>query len=142
MLAQLGPLSFEVVPFNMEAHDHEAGASFASHEVLGRMPALEFVGEAAESWNIRGKVYTHAFPTSGLDQIDALHAMRRSGVPQFFMRGDGVPMGWVVVESVREKSSTLAESGVGKLIELEIGLKRADAPDASGIFNSLMSLFA
>jgi phage protein U len=141
MLAQLGPLSFEVVPFGMESHDHEAGASFASHEVLGRMPPLEFVGEAAESWTVRGKLFTQAFSSSGLDQINALHAMRRTGVPQFFMRGDGVPMGWVVVESIREKSSILAADGVGKVIEFEVGLKASDPPDAAGVLNSLMSLF-
>lgn len=145
MLAQLGPLSFEVLPFGMESHDHEAGMSFAAHDVLGRMPPLEVVGEAAESWNIRGRLYPKRFDEigvgSGLDELDALQAMRRSGTPQFFMRGDGVPLGWVLIETVREKSSIFAGDGVGKVIEFEVGLKRADAPDAAGVFNSLLSLF-
>lgn len=139
MLAQLGPLQFTVHPFNMNENDHDAGASFAAHEILGRMPSLEFVGEAAETWSVRGKLFPHRL--GGLDEMAALHAMRRSGTAHFFMRGDGVPMGWVVIETVREKSSYLDAAGVGRVIEFEISLKRADGPSASGIFNALMSLF-
>lgn len=139
MLAQLGPLQFQVHPFNMNENDHEAGASFASHEVLGRMPPLEFVGEAPETWSVRGKLFPHKL--GGLDEMAALHAMRRSGSAHFFMRGDGVPLGWVVIETAREKSSYLDSSGVGRVIEFEISLKRADRPSAAGIVNALMSLF-
>lgn len=139
MLAQLGRLQFTVVPFGMEDHEHETGASFASHEVLGRRPALEFVGEMSEQWLIRGTLFTKEL--GGLSELDALHAMRRSGVPQFFMRGDGVPMGWVVVEHVREKSSYFAMDGVGRMIKFELAIKRADPPNAAGIFNALSALF-
>lgn len=139
MLAQLGALQFAVAPFNTNTNDHEAGATFAAHDVIGRMPALEFMGEAAETWNVRGTLFPHKL--GGLDHLEVLHGMRRSGQAQFFMRGDGVPLGWVVVETVREKSSYLDRSGVGRVIEFEIGLKRSDPPNAAGIFAALTSLF-
>lgn len=139
MLAQLGACQFEVAPFNMHETEHEAGASFASHEVMGRMPPLEFVGEAAESWTIRGKVFPQKF--GGLSDLGTLHAMRRSGSPQFFMRGDGVPMGWVVIERVTERSSYIDPQGVGRVIEFDISLKRSDGPGAAGAFNALAGLF-
>lgn len=139
MLAQLGNLQFTVAPFNMNGNDHDAGASFASHEVIGRMPTLEFVGEAPESWRIQGTIF--AKELGGMEELAILQSMRRSGTPQFFMRGDGVPMGWFVVESVRERSRYLDRDGVGRAIEFEIVVKRADAPNASGAFNSLFSLF-
>ncbi len=139
MLAQLGAVQFTVAPFNINEHDHESGASFAAHEVIGRMPPLEFVGEAAEGWTVRGKLFPRKL--GGLDEMAALHAMRRSGSAQFFMRGDGVPMGWVVIESARERSSYLDAGGVGRVIEFDITLKRADGPSAAGVFNALFSLF-
>jgi phage protein U len=139
MLCQLGACQFTVAPFNMHETDHESGAAFASHEVLGRMPPLEFVGEAAESWSIRGRLFPERF--GGLAEMDTLHAMRRSGSAQFFMRGDGVPMGWVVVERVTEKSSYIGPNGVGRIIEFEASLKRAGGPSTTGIFNALVSIF-
>ncbi len=140
MLAQLGNVQFTVLPFNINATDHEAGASFASHEVVGAHPALEFVGEAQESWRVRGSVFPKKF--GGVDELNALHAMRRTGAAQFWMRGDGVPMGWVVIERVTEKSTYLAADGTGRVIEFDVDLKRASGPSADGIFNALFSLFS
>ncbi|WP_441252415.1 phage tail protein [Tardiphaga sp. 71_E8_N1_1] len=139
MLCQLGACQFTVAPFNMHETDHEAGASFASHEVLGRMPDLEFVGEAAETWTIRGRLFPERF--GGLGEMANLHAMRRAGSAQFFMRGDGVPMGWVVIERVTEKSTYIGPNGVGRVIEFEANLKRSGSPNAAGIFNALMDIF-
>jgi|SRR5687768_4545399 phage protein U len=144
MLAQIGSVQFTVAPFNMNEVNHEAGAAYASHEVIGRMPVLEFVGEAPETWSIRGSIFPQELRPEvggGLNELDMLHAMRRSGSPQFFMRGDGVPMGWVVIEHVRERSGYLDSSGVGRVIDFDIQLKRADSPSSSGAFNALSFLF-
>ncbi len=103
------------------------------------MPDLEFVGEAAESWTIRGRLFPERF--GGLGDMASLHAMRRSGSAQFFMRGDGVPMGWVVIERVTERSTYIGSNGVGRVIEFEINLKRSSGPNAAGIFNALMDIF-
>lgn len=139
MLCQIGVCQFTVAPFNLHETDHETGASFASHEVLGRMPPLEFVGEAAEGWMIRGRLFPEAF--GGMAEMATLQAMRRSGAAQFFMRGDGVPMGWVVIDKVNEKSTYIGANGVGRVIEFEASLKRASGPSAAGIFNALVSIF-
>jgi len=139
MLCQLGPLQFTIAPFNMHETDHDAGASFASHEVLGSMPSLEFVGEAQESWTVRGRLFPEKF--GGMGDMGTLHSLRRSGAAQFFMRGDGVPMGWVVIERVTEKSQYIGANGVGRVIEFEVTLKRSKGPNAAGIFSALLSLF-
>lgn len=139
MLAQIGACQFTVAPFNMHETDHDAAARFASHEVLGRMPPLEFVGEGAEGWMIRGRLFPEKF--GGLSEMATMQAMRRSGSAQFFMRGDGVPMGWVVIDKVTERSSYIGPNGVGRVIEFEASLKRADGPSAAGIFNALVSIF-
>jgi phage protein U len=60
--------------------------------------------------------------------------MRKSGLPQYLMRGDGVPLGWMAVERVSEKSSYLDAKGVGRVVEVSISLKRADAPGAADFF--------
>lgn len=146
MLCQIGSVQFEVAPFNMHETSHEAGASFASHEVVGAMPLLEFVGEAEESWTVRGRLFPQRFSQlgvgSGMSQLGSMHGMRASGSAQFFMRGDGVPMGWVVIESISETSTYIGANGVGKVIEFEVKLKRSQGPSADGIFNALIGLFS
>jgi phage protein U len=139
MLCQLGVVSFEVAPFGMHEYDFDGAARFAEHPVLGKRPTLEFVGEGGESWTISGRIMPHLF--GGLDQLASMQAMRRSGRPQPWMRGDGYYMGWVVIDHIAENSTFLDTGGVGKWIEFEISLKRTDAPGASGIFSTLVSLF-
>jgi phage protein U len=146
MLAQIGGVQFEVAPFNIHESEHEAGASFASHDVVGRMPSLEFMGEAPESWTVRGRMFPKRFADlgvgSGLDQMSVMQAMRRGGSAQFYMRGDGTPLGWVVIESITERSSLLSSDGVGRVIEFEVKLKRSDGPGADGAFGQLVGLFS
>jgi phage protein U len=146
MLSQVGAVQFEVAPFNMHETSHETGASFASHEVVGAMPPLEFMGEAAESWTIRGRLFPQRYSQlgvgSGLSEMAAMQAMRQSGSAQYYMRGDGVPIGWVVIESISETSTFLGTDGVGRVIEFEIKLKRSQGPSADGIFNALVGLFS
>lgn len=140
MLMQLGAVQFSVAPFNANEIGHEASAAFASHDVVGRRPPLEFVGEGPESWTIRGTLFPHRL--GGLDELAEMQAMRAAGLPQFLMRGDGVPLGWVVIERINERSSYLDKDGIGRVIEFDVSVKRASAPNAAGIFNALLRLFS
>jgi phage protein U len=139
MLMQLGGLQFMVAPFNAHELDQKTGADFAEHPVLGRPPAPEFVGEATEEIDIHGKLYPQRL--GGLSELATLQAMSRSGESYFFMRGDGVPMGWFNIHSMHVKSTYLDAAGVGRVIDFNAKLKRADAPGAGGIFGLLLSLF-
>lgn len=129
MLMILGDVIFEVAPVNVDETDHAGTASFAHHPVLGEMPPLEFTGEGPENWRLRGRILPEfnerAGLDSGLEAIDAIHAMRRSGQAQWLMRGDGVPLGWVVILHASERSRRLNAIGVGRIIEFEIDLTRA-----------------
>lgn len=139
MLCQLGACQFTVAPFNMHEAEHEGGMDFAWHEVVGAMRPPEKVGEAPEVWTIHGRLFPERF--GGMGELATLHAMRQSGVAQFFMRGDGVPMGWVVIERVSERSTYIGGNGVGRVIEFDVTLKRAPGPSAAGIFNALIGVF-
>ncbi len=129
MLAQLGSVIFEVLPVGLDGIDHSGTASFARHPVLGEMPPLEFTGEGSETWRLHGELRpefsARNLGDSGLSGIDELHAMRRAGQAVFLMRGDGVPMGWVVITHVSERSRRLMANGVGRVVEFEVDVARA-----------------
>jgi phage protein U len=57
------------------------------------------------------------------------------------MRGDGAVMGWVVILDVKEKSTYLDPKGVGKVIDVDISVKRCDAPPSGSFFSLLADIF-
>lgn len=135
MLMMLGPIQFEVVPFNTDGYGHGHEAGFAEKPVLGTRPVLEFVGEGPESWAIKAKLYPEKF--GGMGQLEMLYQARASGRPQYLMRGDGALMGWVVILSVSERASYLGGNGVGKVIDVDITVKRCGPPNAGSFFSLL-----
>ena len=135
MLMGLGSVVFETLPIGLDEIDHGGTASFAEHAVLGDMPPLEFTGKGPETWRIRGTLLPEfsisvgaGDGSGGLSDLTALHAMRESGQAQFLMRGDGVPLGWVVLTRVTERSRRLNPQGVGRIIDVEVDVSRCGTP--------------
>lgn len=139
MIAALGPLVFEIQPVNLHGITRTANADFAEKPVLGRRPPLEFVGEGAETMSLAVKLFPEKF--GGISSLDLLDQMRKSGQPHYFMRGDGRPAGFFVITSVVEKSTYLGPQGIGRVIDVDISLKRAGPPAASGLFAMLEGFF-
>lgn len=138
MLYQLGAVQFEVQPLNAVETGTDSEGGWTEKPVLGRRPPLEWVGDGAERLRITAKLFPATF--GGLGSYDDLVAMRQSGSAQYLMRGDGVPLGWVVVERLSRRDSYLAADGVGKVIDLDIDLRRTDAPAAADFFAAIESL--
>lgn len=139
MLMSIGPVEFEVLPFNTDGYGHTHEATYAEKAVLGTRPPLEFVGEGPEAWTIKAKLFPEKF--GGMGHLKKLYQARSSGRAQYMMRGDGALMGWVVVTNVSERSSYLDAQGVGKVIEVDISVKAASKPSAGHYFSLLADIF-
>ncbi|MBN9022529.1 MAG: phage tail protein [Rhizobiales bacterium] len=140
MLMTLGPIQFEVQPFNATDYYHAHEASFAEKPVVGASPPLEWVGEGPETWAIRARLFPHRF--GGLGDLKKLHQARASGRPQYLMRGDGALMGWVVIERVMERSTYLDGNGIGRVIDIDIAVRRSSGPSNGSYFAVFSGLFA
>ena len=140
MLMVLGPVQFEVWPFNATDYEHGHESAFAEKPVLGTRPPLEWVGEGPETWTIKARIFPRRF--GGLEDLKKLAAARASGRPQYLMRGDGAQMGWVVIERVQERSTYLDAKGVGQVIEVDISVKRSAKPSNGSFFSLLSGLFS
>lgn len=141
MLMCIGASVVEVYPLNFENVDRKSTASFAEKSVVGRRPLLEAVGEGEETFELSGKLFPHRF--GGLGALELLRTQMASQETLPFMRGDGVPLGWVVITDVQDKSKYLGPQGVGRMIDISISLKRSDPANASagGLVGLLFSLF-
>jgi phage protein U len=140
MLMSLGPIRFEVYPFNATEYDHDHESNFVEKPVLGARPPLEWVGEGAESWSITAKIFPHKF--GGLSDLKKLYQARAAGRPLYLMRGDGAQMGWVVIEKVSERSSFLDAQGIGKVIEVDISVRRSAKPSNGSFFSVFSGVFS
>jgi phage protein U len=138
MLMKLGSVKFKVWPLTATETSAERGGEYAEKPVVGRRPPLEFVGEAGETMTITARLLPGRL--GGLGRLKRLSSMRQSGRAFYLMRGDGVPLGWMVIERVAEKSTWLDAKGVGQVIDVEITLRRASAPGPANLFASVMGM--
>lgn len=141
MLMQLGNIQFTIAPMSMNEYDHEATATFAEHQVVGIRPPLEFMGPGPEQWTIKSKLFPKHFGGT-LENMTSLQAMRTSGQSYFMMRGDGVPIGWVVITHIVERSSYIAPDGVGRVIDFDITVKLAEGPSPGNGISHVFALFS
>lgn len=139
MLMKIGPLTFEVHPFNATGYSHSHETPYAEKPIVGAPIALEYVGEGAETWTINAKLFPAKF--GGLEELQKLYQARASGHPQYFVRGDGKAIGWVAIMRVSERSTYLDANGIGQVIEVDIDVRRTDKP-SDGAFASIMSVGA
>lgn len=140
MLLSIGPLVFDIAPFNATEIGHQAAEDFARHDVIGARRPHEHVGPGDEGWTISARLFPEKF--GGLSSLQVLHGLRSGAVPQSMVRGDGAVLGFVVVTQVRETSTYLDPAGVGRMIEVEITVEATAAPAASSLFEQLFSLFS
>ncbi|MBF6992725.1 phage tail protein, partial [Cupriavidus sp. IK-TO18] len=70
----------------------------------------------------------------------ALEAARAAKIPLPLMRGDFIPLGWVLIQGLAEKSAYLDHHGVGREIRFTVNLLRVGSPSA-GMAASILRLF-
>jgi phage protein U len=141
MLYMVGPVEIDVFPFNADAVGIEGSADFAKKDLLGRLPAREFVGEGDQTLSLKGQVLPSKL--GGLSSIEALHGMRRRGERCHVMRGDGRVFGWYAIEHISEQHERIGPNGVGQVVKHEIKLVLVDPPGAdvgAGLIADLIGL--
>lgn len=139
MLLMIGPVRMKVAPFNVTGYTQTRTTDYVAKPVLGGREPMEYVGEGAATLEVSGKLFPERF--GGMSALEILNLARASGTPQWLMRGDGGLMGWVVIESVKERSSFLDANGVGRVIDVDISLRRVGIPLAAAFFSALAGLF-
>jgi phage protein U len=58
------------------------------------------------------------------------------------MRGDGAQMGWVVIEKVSERSSHIDSQGIGRVIDIDVSVRRAAKPSNGSFFSAFSGMFS
>jgi phage protein U len=133
----LGPVVFNLVS-NLTAHEKEQSSAFAKHEVVGSAPVYEAMGDGEGSFSLSGVIHPEHF--GGMGTLSTLEAARAAEIPLPLMRGDFTPLGWVLIDKLKEESSYLNGVGIGREIRFTVSLIRVGTPDF-GMASSILRLF-
>lgn len=139
MLCAIGGVTFDLIT-NPQTIEQSREKAFAAHQVVDSPIVYESVGEAEHSVTIKGVIYPMALGTTGA--VTALEAIRSSGVPVPFMRGDFRPFGWCLVKSIGRSDTMLDAAGVGRKIEFTANLIWAGRPSGISAIRTIVGLFA
>ena len=138
MLYQVGEVTFEVIPINIDAHDRTGSADYAIKDVMNVYRPAEFTGEGDDLRNMSGKLLPLHF--GGLEELEMLHKMRVSGIAYHLLRGDGRNEGWFNILTVNERHSNLHKDGIGNMIEFDIAIRRGALPSPRQYIRTLLKL--
>ncbi|RZN13903.1 phage tail protein [Bradyrhizobium sp. Leo121] len=139
-LYQFGLIQWQVWPFNVSEVMHSTATDWSRKEIAGAPIFREWVGEGDEEIEMRGRVFPHFFATTGLKQgsgmghLDVLDEMRRYGKSNILMRGDGLNLGWYVIEHLSRGHSSLDRYGIGRQIEFDARFQRVPVPSADTFY--------
>jgi hypothetical protein len=128
-------LQFEVHPLNVHEVDHSTATDWAKKEIAGAAIYREWVGENDEELFFRGRLFPYRI--GGLEGLEVLEAMRRGGVAELLVRGDGRVLGWYVIERLVRQHTFLAPDGIGQVINFEAIFVRVPVPAADEEFSKI-----
>ena len=135
LLYQWGPIQFRVWPLNVHEYDHETSSDWAHKEIAGAAIYREWVGENDETIYFRGKLFPYR--VGGMGELEAFEALRRAGIANLLMRGDGQYMGWFVCEKLVRAHTFLSSEGVGQQVTFEAILSRVPVPENDAYMSEL-----
>jgi phage protein U len=148
-LYQFGLVQFTVYPLNVSDVTHITQTDWARKEIAGSAIFREWVGEGDEEISLKGKVFPHFFSMqmangamsggNGMGHLDLLDEMRRYGQAHLLMRGDGIKLGWFVIEKLSRGHTHLGGQGVGQQVDFDATFQRVPVPDASFYYGDTTS---
>lgn len=140
MLYSIGALTLDTRPFSVETVQRSTSADFADKATMGGIAAREFMGEGEDKLTLSGQLLP--FKIGGLTELEMAHSMRRAGQKLPVLRGDGVRLGWYVIDKIGENHEELMRDGVGFFIKYTIDMTKVSADGASkSVITTILSLF-
>ncbi|WEJ60418.1 phage tail protein [Devosia sp. FJ2-5-3] len=136
---RLGPVEFDLA-VNPQEVTRKTQTPYAVHPVVGARPIREFTGEGDGTFSITGVVFPHHFGGGRLG-LAALEIARQAHTPVPFMRGNLVPLGWVLIEALEISDSEIGQFGIGTEVGFTATLVLTDRPTVA-LAPAILSLFA
>lgn len=135
MLYQWGTFQFQVYPVNVDTYETTGQTEFAKKEILGIQPPRELTGDDDEEITLSGRYHPNKW--GGLQEMKTFDKLRKAGLPQQLMRGDGESLGWYSCTRLHQKGTNLRRDGIAQVIAFEATFYRQPVPDGAQYFSKL-----
>lgn len=142
MLYQLGAVQLDTRGISVDAFERTSTGGLVAKPTMGGRQRKEATGEGEDDISLVGTLLPSRI--GGLDQLEALHAMRRRNARFPVLRGDGyVFESWYAIKELSEQHEEIERDGVGFIVTVRIVLEQADmgAGDGLNVISGLLSLF-
>lgn len=100
---------------------------YPKNERVNYRPALQYTGPSNDTITLSGSVYTEI--TNGRVSLEVLERMALLGISWPLIEGDGVPLGFFVLENVERTHSELNRDGSPRKIDFTLKLIKTDIPN-------------
>src|SRR5262245_60257554 len=130
-----GTLQFRVLPLNVHEIEHETSTDWAHKEILGAAIYREWTGENDETLFFRGQLFPYRI--GGMADLEIFEALRRKGIANVLISGQGEYMGWYVCEKLVRSHQHLSSEGVGQQLQFEAVFARVPIPPADEYYSEL-----
>jgi phage protein U len=123
-MMQLGGYQFSIDNAAYQELTRSSEYRWAAQTRVGTTDALQFIGTAGDTIELRGTIYPYY--KGGIGQIDSMRTQASIGWPLPLVSGQGKVLGLWVVEAIREGQAVFDQSGIPRRQEFEIRLRRYD----------------
>lgn len=104
--------------------------NWQSHNRIGNNPALQFVGNNADTIELEGVIYPQF--KGGLRQVTLMRAEADLGTPLFLISGNGFAFGRWCILSVSETNTVFMKDGTARKIEFSLKLQKYGEDNIQG----------
>lgn len=138
VMLQLGSFQFGISTAAYQELNRRSGYRWASQDLYGKEPALQFTGPESQTIALTGTIYTEY--RGGNGQLATMRSLAAGGRPLNLVEGSGRMLGRWVIESVEEKQTVFADAGMPRKQEFSVQLRKF--PDAPAGYSNLAVLVA
>jgi hypothetical protein len=131
MIGTLGPVVFETSTERIRTFDdfkRSGSGRWATHEIMRRKPAREFLGPGAEQISLSMRLDA-SLGISPANELYILRFLRDNGVAvPFILNGEPVSENYWVIESISENWRTVDNRGRLLVAQVEVSLSEYVTP--------------
>jgi len=139
MLFGLGAVQIDVYPVSIKTTEYMFGSDYAEKPIVGAMQPLEWMGPKNGTVTLSCALFPQKF--GGLSSLMILQGLAIAGIPQMLIRGDGMVLGFWVIDQVSDSHTYIDRAGVGRMVEVEINLIQSPmGPSIGGMIETLLQL--
>lgn len=131
MMMILGAYRFCISNAAYQTLSRSTEYNWAEQERLSAGPALQFIGNGAETINLQGEIYPQF--KGGLRQITLMRAEAGLGIPLMLISGNGMAFGRWCITAINETQTYFLKDGTARKISFSLTLQKYGEEQQAGV---------